>query len=133
MKKDKLFANSSLVGNEVFVRYESLYIRHVAKPIINIILDYLKIPPGDMYKIKVANRHPGLVMIRQLMCYFLRQETKLSLRQIGLLLDLDHSTVMYSIKEINRDITPLKNGAVPDPSVRRMVNEINEILKFNNK
>ena len=51
---------------------------------------------------KTKSRKREIIIARQFAMYFLRQEFhKLSLQKIGDYFDKDHSTVVYSIKQIN--------------------------------
>lgn len=49
--------------------------------------------------ITCANRRNKLIEIRQFMCNFLREETPMSLKEIGRTLCRDHATIINSIKK----------------------------------
>jgi chromosomal replication initiation ATPase DnaA len=65
------------------------------------------------------SRKAGIVMVRAFLCKFLREETDLSLMQIGRLLNLHHATVIYNNRKvedemkiypaIEKEYTTLKN------------------------
>ena len=50
--------------------------------------------------LKEKNRKRKIVEGRQIMCYKLRKETDMSLKEIGNLINKDHATVLYSSKHI---------------------------------
>lgn len=58
----------------------------------------------EQSKITGKGRSRRLVEIRQIICYFLKKYTRLTLERIGLLVNRDHSTVTYSISEIGNRI-----------------------------
>ena len=65
------------------------------------------------------SRKAEIVMVRAFLCKFLREETNLSLMQIGTLLKLHHATVIYNNRKVEdemkiypateREYTTLKN------------------------
>ena len=65
------------------------------------------------------SRKAEIVMVRAFLCKFLREETSLSLMQIGTLLKLHHATVIYNNRKVEdemkiypateREYTTLKN------------------------
>ena len=65
------------------------------------------------------SRKAEIVMVRAFLCKFLREETSLSLMQIGSLLKLHHATVIYNNRKVEeemkiypateREYTTLKN------------------------
>lgn len=65
------------------------------------------------------NRKAEIVMVRAFLCKFLREETNLSLMQIGRLLKIHHATVIYNNRKVEeemkiypateREYTTLKN------------------------
>lgn len=72
-----------------------------ANKIIDIIL---KICDVTIIKIKSNSRLKEIRQPRQLIHYFLRKNTELSLWSIANLTDNDHSTVMHSIKTVENDL-----------------------------
>lgn len=70
-----------------------------ANIIINVICEYLKIPPED---IKSQSRKRHKTVARQLSMYWIKQKTTLSLKCIGAMFGgRDHSTVIYAIQTVN--------------------------------
>jgi chromosomal replication initiator protein len=66
---------------------------------------------GDVLHLSVAemrspSRNPHLVRGRQLAMYVARNQTDLSLADIARGFDRDHSTVIHSIRRVERDLTP---------------------------
>lgn len=62
----------------------------------------IRIEDVNKYKIFGRNRKRELVFARQLICWFLKRYTKLTLKAIGDLMGgRDHTTVIHSIKTIN--------------------------------
>ena len=53
-------------------------------------------------KLIVKSRNPRIVFARYLFCYGLKQLTQLGLKEIGSEIGLDHSTVIYGIKEFKK-------------------------------
>jgi len=51
--------------------------------------------------ITCANRRKKLIELRQFMCNFLREETPMSLKEIGRTLCRDHATIINSIRKFN--------------------------------
>ena len=49
-------------------------------------------------------RKAEIVMIRAFLCKFLREETNLSLMQIGRLLNLHHATVIYNNRKVGEEM-----------------------------
>lgn len=50
------------------------------------------------------SRKAEIVMVRAFLCKFLREETKLSLIQIGRLLKLHHATVIYNNRKMEEEM-----------------------------
>lgn len=50
------------------------------------------------------NRKAEIVMVRAFLCKFLREETKLSLLQIGRLLKIHHATVIYNNRKMEEEM-----------------------------
>lgn len=50
------------------------------------------------------SRKAEIVMVRAFLCKFLREETKLSLMQIGRLLKLHHATVIYNNRKMEEEM-----------------------------
>lgn len=50
------------------------------------------------------SRKAEIVMVRAFLCKFLREETKLSLIQIGRLLKLHHATVIYNNRKLEEEM-----------------------------
>ena len=50
------------------------------------------------------SRKAEIVMVRAFLCKFLREETKLSLTQIGRLLKLHHATVIYNNRKMEEEM-----------------------------
>lgn len=50
------------------------------------------------------SRKAGIVMVRAFLCKFLREETNLSLMQIGGLLNLHHATVIYHNRKVGEEM-----------------------------
>lgn len=71
--------------------------------VIEVILKYTNTSFDNMVK---ANRDRGLVYVRQLICYFLRQTTNLTLREIGVMIGRkDHTSVLHGIRSIEGFLT----------------------------
>jgi len=66
--------------------------------IIKIVFDYFGIPYETRDR---KDRHRELVSARQISMFYLKQNTKLSLAQIGAMFRKDHATVLHSIKTVN--------------------------------
>ena len=66
--------------------------------IIKIVFDYFGIPYETRDK---KCRQRELVSARQISMFYLKQNTKLSLAQIGSMFRKDHATVVYAIKTVN--------------------------------
>ena len=49
------------------------------------------------------SRKAEIVMVRAFLCKFLREETKLSLMQIGRLLKIHHATVIYNNRKMEEE------------------------------
>lgn len=62
---------------------------------------YFNLPPES---IKGERREKRFVKARQLTIYILREDFKFSLTQIGRCMNRDHSTVLHSIRSVNRQI-----------------------------
>lgn len=67
------------------------------------VCDVLHLSPADM---RSARRQPNLVRGRQLAMYVARNQTDLSLAQIARGFDRDHSTVLSSIRRVEKDLEP---------------------------
>lgn len=50
------------------------------------------------------SRRAEIVMVRAFLCKFLREETKLSLMQIGELLKIHHATVIYNNRKMEEEM-----------------------------
>ena len=50
------------------------------------------------------SRKAEIVMVRAFLCKFLREETNLSLMQIGRLLNLHHATVIYNDRKVGEEM-----------------------------
>lgn len=50
------------------------------------------------------SRKAEIVMVRAFLCKFLREETSLSLMQIGTLLKLHHATVIYNNRKVEEEM-----------------------------
>ena len=97
-----------------------------SKQIVDIILSITNMEHDIMI---AKNRKKEIVFVRQLIHYFLKKETKLSLNQIGLLTgDQDHATTLHSVKKIKGYLE------INDADIKYYVNscqeEINKIRNF---
>lgn len=63
-----------------------------------IVLDVCTLSRVTIAQIKGPARHRGIVRIRQLLMWRLYRETRLSLPQIGKLLNRDHTTVLSGVR-----------------------------------
>ena len=52
---------------------------------------------------QIADRERYLVEARQLMCYALREHCGLTFKTIGRIIDRDHATVIYGIKQVQNN------------------------------
>lgn len=69
-----------------------------ADQIIDLICESYGISQDDL---KSQNRKKELVFARHLSMYLLRKKAKLSLREVGLMLGRDHTTVVNAIDRVN--------------------------------
>ena len=70
---------------------------------IEYLFDYIEREMGfTRNQLKVKNMDERIVFARYLFCYGLKNLTKLGLKIIGTEIGLDHSTVIYGIKEFNK-------------------------------
>jgi len=53
----------------------------------------------DLFDLKERNRSKELVSLRHYFSYFVRENFKLTLQDIGRLLGKDHATIIYSIRK----------------------------------
>lgn len=79
--------------------------------IIEKVCDYYRV---KVVKVKSQSRERKLTLARQFSMHFLKSNTKLSLKDIGLMFDhRHHSTVIHSLREIKKELsipveTPVK-------------------------
>lgn len=70
-----------------------------ARGVIKIVCEHFNINPLDILN---QCRKREFVMARQISIYFIKQKTKLTLKEIGNIFDgRDHATVIYSINTVN--------------------------------
>lgn len=67
------------------------------------------------------------VKLRQIICYFLKEYTHLSLARIGLIFYKDHGTVLFGIKTINNLLT---NNKQLIHDIKELNNEIEPLLTY---
>ena len=129
MEEIRLIPTNRLVDNPVYIRFEGLYTRRIAKPITDVIYNYFGVQECD---IATKYRGPDMVRVRHLVYYFLLRRTKLGLRQMGLIMGgQDHATVLNGIRVITNAITPIGiNGGVtiPDKELKRLVDELETLM-----
>lgn len=88
--------------------------------IINYIVTDQGVPRNKIY---LKSRKREIVFARQLICYYLRKLTPLSLKKIGLMLGgRDHTTVLHGCQTI-------KDLQFSDPLVRMLLLNYDKILK----
>jgi chromosomal replication initiation ATPase DnaA len=85
--------------------------------IVDVVLDYFDL---GRWVLK-GDRHRGYVDVRQIIAYFCKQYTKMSLREIGLLSDQDHSTIIYSINQVKNHIEVNKDYAYQIEDIERIL------------
>ncbi len=95
--------------------------RKVIKPqeVINTICQYFNL---ETSKVVSQSRKKEFVHARQMIIYFLREELEMPYLSIGSILgNRDHTTIMYSLEKINKEIEN-------NPLLEKEINEIKEIL-----
>lgn len=103
------------------VPFETVYrnAKYVIEPqkIINIISEHYETKPESL---KTKSRADRRVKVRQMIYYFLRRYTHLSLKDIGEMFDRDHTTIIHGLQSLQN-----LRWAYPDLEI--------EILKIDNK
>lgn len=85
----------------------------------------------EFQQVLSATRKREVVRCRQLIHYFAKKMTKLSLKTIGEKTGKDHATVIHSFRDVDNAITPMKNGLVPDYQLLRDVKFLEfKLMKF---
>lgn len=91
-----------------------------AHRIIEVICHYYELP----YKAIVGKeRYPRLVIVRHIAMHFIKEKTDLSLVDIGKIFDRDHTTIIYSLRNVES-----KRTHPYDDSVKNDLFNINLIL-----
>lgn len=89
--------------------------------VIKIICDYFYIDQKDFYK-NFKSRKRKYVKIRQIVSYFLKEYTALSLQDIGDIFDKDHATAIDSIKKVKNYIDTDKQFKVDIEALDKKIN-----------
>lgn len=92
--------------------------------IIKVVSNYFE---TDYLSLTKKNRKSTNVKPRQFICYYLRQKTNLTLKDIGMLFKQDHSTVLYSVTLIDNLIS------IKDESTLTTIDHINQLLLVGKK
>lgn len=89
---------------------------------LDIVLRYHEI---DEMNLKIHDRHQQMVRARQQLCLLLKENTKLTLNQIGKIIKRDHATVLNSCR------TAINRIETKDYPFYKEWRELNEMIKYN--
>lgn len=89
------------VNEELYRKHRRLFLnkeKHI-EGISRIVFNYFNIP---LEMIKEKNRNREFIVARQFTAYFIRKElAKITLKEIGSVFNLNHATVIHSLRNIN--------------------------------
>lgn len=74
----------------------------MAEEYINLITDYFK---TDKKKILGRDRHEQIVYVRNIIVYFIRVRTKMSLIKIGKIFGKDHSSIIHAFQTVQDQLS----------------------------
>jgi len=86
----------------MFVGLENNHNNPAISSIVNSVVNVTGI---EFIKIQSVTRKREILYARHLFCYFARKRTKLSLQEIGNILNRDHATVLHSVKTVKDLLT----------------------------
>ena len=86
----------------MFVGLENNHKNPAISSIVNSVVNVTGI---EFIKIQSVTRKREILYARHLFCYFARKRTKLSLQEIGNILNRDHATVLHSVKTVKDLLT----------------------------
>jgi chromosomal replication initiator protein len=86
----------------MFVGLENNHNNPAISSIVNSVVNVTGI---EFIKIQSVTRKREILYARHLFCYFARKRTKLSLQEIGNILNRDHATVLHSVRTVKDLLT----------------------------
>jgi hypothetical protein len=98
----------------------------LANEIMESVSKYYQITVSEITE---KRRHAKIVRARQVAAYLLREDLRLSLHEIGAIINRDHSSVVHAHKAITELITPNVIGVFADKTLVMEISDIRHLCK----
>lgn len=98
----------------------------LANEIMESVSKYYQITVSEITE---KRRHAKIVRARHVAAYLLREDLRLSLHEIGAIVNRDHSSVVHAHKLIKEMITPNMIGVYTDKTLLMEISDIRHLCK----
>lgn len=98
----------------------------LANEIMESVSKYYQITVSEITE---KRRHAKIVRARQVAAYLLREDLRLSLHEVGAIINRDHSSVVHAHKLVKQMITPNIVGLFADKTLVMEISDIRHLCK----
>ena len=98
----------------------------LANEIVESVAKYYQITVSEITE---KRRHSRIVRARHVAAYLLREDLRLSLHEIGAIINRDHSLIVHAHKVVADAIKPNSIGVIPDRTMLMEISDIRHLCK----